>query len=170
MKAQRSRLIPIGSAVLVGITALGFAVTAFTSRVSRSPADTVSNDLRSAGGNRNDQPGNAGENGGLVDTSTAHSDKTSSRVETEVVTVRLDGFDPKQITRPSGKFLLAVDNRSGLDVILLTLRVEQGVLLHQVTVPKETLDWAQGLDLSPGRYLLREENNPDWVCTLTIIP
>jgi hypothetical protein len=91
-----------------------------------------------------------------------------SRVETEIVTIRLDGFEPKQISRPQGKFILVVDNRSGVDAVSLSLSVDSGQLLHQVTVPKETLDWAQGLDLPPGRYLLRETNTADWVCELTI--
>jgi hypothetical protein len=92
------------------------------------------------------------------------------RVETEIITLGSTGFDPLVITRPQGTFVLLVDNRSGLSDMALTLDREAGVRLKEVSVPQEKLDWSEGLDLQPGRYVLRESSHPEWSCTITITP
>jgi hypothetical protein len=92
------------------------------------------------------------------------------RVEGEVVTIRSSGFDPKQISRPAERFTLLVDNRSGLAAVNLRLDRVGGSRLHEVLVPREKLDWVQGLDLTPGDYLLTEASRPDWICRITIRP
>ncbi len=92
------------------------------------------------------------------------------RVEAELITVLPTGFDPKEINRPAGAFLIAVENRSGLDELELRLDREAGSRLHQVPMPGRKLNWKQGVDLPPGRYLLTEANHPDWRCRITITP
>src|SRR4029453_1202701 len=42
-------------------------------------------------------------------------------VQVELFTVRRYGFEPAQITRPKGRFIIAVDNRSGVEEIVLQL-------------------------------------------------
>ena len=43
------------------------------------------------------------------------------RLEVELITVRPDGFEPAEIIRADGRFLLAVENRSGLeDLVMFT--------------------------------------------------
>jgi hypothetical protein len=99
---------------------------------------------------------------------TAQSGSVPARVEVQVVTVRARGFEPSDITRPTGIFLLAVDNRSGLDELLLRLDREAGNRVHEQRLPRKKPDWRRAFDLTPGRYLLTEANNPDWVCHITI--
>ena len=41
----------------------------------------------------------------------------SPQLETELVTITPTGFQPGEITRSQGRFMLAVDNRSGLDEV-----------------------------------------------------
>jgi len=36
-------------------------------------------------------------------------------VQAELITVTPTGFEPSELTRPKGRFLLAIDNQSGLD-------------------------------------------------------
>lgn len=92
----------------------------------------------------------------------------SASIEAEVVTIQPTGFEPREITRPKGLFLLAVENRSGLRTIQLRLDREAGGRLRDLHIPGNRHDWKDGLDLPPGRYVLTEAYHPDWSCVLTI--
>jgi hypothetical protein len=89
-------------------------------------------------------------------------------LEAEIVTLRPFGFEPAEIARPKGRFILMVDNRSGLGDMDLQLNRETGNHLHAVKVSKEQLDWNDEFDLSPGRYVLTEAGHPEWSCWITI--
>jgi hypothetical protein len=90
------------------------------------------------------------------------------RIETELVTIRRHGFEPQEITRPADPFVLAVENRSGLEEVTLRLDRVAGNRLKEVNVPRRKLDWGGAFDLPPGRYVLTEANHSDWVCSITI--
>ena len=92
------------------------------------------------------------------------------RPETERVTLRPTGFEPAQITRPQGEFILAADNLSGLREVTLILERETGERVREQRVNVERFKWRAQLTLHPGRYLVREANHPEWVCALTITP
>jgi hypothetical protein len=95
---------------------------------------------------------------------------TKERIQIELVTVRTRGFEPSQITRSKGRFVLAVYNRSGLEEVNLHLDQEAGPKLRQERVPRTKLDWYSGLDLPPGKYFLTEANHPAWRCTIIVTP
>lgn len=90
------------------------------------------------------------------------------RMDVEVITVRPAGFERTQITRPTGLFGIAVENRSGLADIVLRLDQEGGSRLRQAQLSSKRLNWKDVLDLLPGRYVLTEASNPTWVCRITI--
>ena len=94
------------------------------------------------------------------------------RVEVEILSIQPNGFEPSQITRSSGRFLLAIDNRSEVEDLRLRLNRVQTHLpepaLLDVTVPKERLNLDEYINLPPGNYMLTEANHPDWVCHITI--
>ena len=92
----------------------------------------------------------------------------SASIQAEVVTIQPTGFEPREITRPKGFFLLAVENRSGLQTIQLRLDREAGARLRDLHIPGNRHDWKDGLDLPPGRYVLSEAYHPDWSFVLTI--
>lgn len=100
----------------------------------------------------------------------AQSTAAQLRVETERVTIRPTGFEPAQITRPQGEFILAADNLSGLREVTLVLERERGERVRERRVTLQQFKWRQRLDLRPGRYVLREAGHPDWIFTLTITP
>ena len=91
-------------------------------------------------------------------------------VETERVTVRPAGFEPAQITRPAGEFILAADNLSGLRELTLVLERENGERIRERRLTAEQFKWKARLDLPPGRYVIRELNHPEWRFTLTVTP
>ena len=87
-----------------------------------------------------------------------------------LLTIRPTGFDPREINRAPGAFLLAVDNRSGNDAVTLHLSREGGVRLRDVPLTRGHLKWREKINLPPGEYSLTEENHPDWSCRITIVP
>jgi hypothetical protein len=89
-------------------------------------------------------------------------------VQAELVTILPTGFEPAQITRPPGRFILLVQNRSGLEAVQLRLEHETGTRLHDVHVRREKLDWNNVIDLGPGRYVLTEADHPGWACYIIV--
>ena len=92
------------------------------------------------------------------------------RVQRELVTIRPTGFDPTEIRRVSGPFLLAIDNRSGSNTVTLRLSRERGDKLQDVPLTRGHLKWRERINLTTGEYSLTEENHPDWSCRITIVP
>lgn len=91
------------------------------------------------------------------------------RIEPFIVTLTPTGFEPAELTRSRGAFLLMVDNRSNNPDLLFHLNAENGKREHEQQTRKGgRLDWNKVLDLPPGRYVLTEANHPDWVCKITI--
>jgi len=96
--------------------------------------------------------------------------QTVPRIETELITVYSTGFEPREIKRPAGKFLLDVDNRSELDDLELYLDRQDAGREKSARMRKTAPELRLELDLSPGVYLLREVNHPNWICRIRIIP
>ena len=88
----------------------------------------------------------------------------------ERITLKQYGFEPRQITRRQGLFLLAVDNRSGLGAISLRLEQTNGGLARQIDIYASSPDWRDTLNLPAGDYVLTVTGNPQWRCNITITP
>ena len=100
----------------------------------------------------------------------ASHDARGESLKVELVTVRPDGFDPAEITRPRGRFYLVVDNLSELTALDLRLTRETGHSVHEVRVPRGQADWTGMLTLQPGTYVLREAAHPEWACRISVTP
>lgn len=98
----------------------------------------------------------------------APSTSGRERLETELVTVTPTGFEPVELTRPAGRFILDVDNRSGLEEVELRLDKLRGARERAVRVSRTALDWRDTLRLQPGTYVLTEAHHPQWSCRITI--
>jgi len=88
--------------------------------------------------------------------------------EAELITITPHGFEPREITRPEGRFLLMVDNRSGVAATALALTSEGGLRTREMRVPREEPNWSEALELPAGRYVLTEADHPRWSCRITI--
>ena len=84
-----------------------------------------------------------------------------------MIDLRPSGFEPRDVTRPAGRFLLGVNNRTGLADLSFVLVHESGRSVGGKRLNK-LKTWRQVLDLHPGRYVLREANHRDWLCRITI--
>jgi len=92
---------------------------------------------------------------------------SSGPAEVELIDLQPTGFEPHEITRPAGRFLLGVNNRTGLTDLSLMLVHESGRAVVGKRLSK-LKTWRQVLELQPGRYELREANHRDWLCRITI--
>jgi hypothetical protein len=88
--------------------------------------------------------------------------------EEVTLTLRSDGFDPAEVVRPAGRFMLSVDNRSGVDKITLLLRRGDGSKVVEIKVLNGNGDWSESIELRPGRYTLSEADHPSWKCDFLI--
>jgi hypothetical protein len=89
------------------------------------------------------------------------------RLEAERVTLNPDGFAPGALTRPAGRFLLALTNRSGADEELqFRLVRETGEVVRAVSLARGRRDLRGALNLPPGHYQLRVAGHPGWVFNL----
>lgn len=79
-----------------------------------------------------------------------------------------NGFQPQQLTRPTGKFVLAVVPQIGSLDFSFSFDDGLGRHLRAAQIPSEQPHWADVYDLPPGTYTLRELNHPEWVCQVTI--
>jgi hypothetical protein len=86
----------------------------------------------------------------------------------ESVTLTPRGFEPAEITRPQGRFVLNINNRSGFHEPTFVLTDEAGNKLREVQFTKGKPSSRELLNLPPGRYRLSELSNADWVCQIAI--
>jgi hypothetical protein len=89
--------------------------------------------------------------------------------EVELINVTPRGFEPRQLTRPVGRFLLGVNNRAGLSEMFLQLVDGSAqTVANQHTIKEKA--YRQAMTLPPGHYVLKEAKHPDWQCQITITP
>lgn len=86
----------------------------------------------------------------------------------ESITLTPRGFEPAEISRPRGRFVLNINNRSGVHEVTFLLTHESGNRLRQVQFIRGKLSSREILDLPPGRYRLTEVNHPGWVVQIEI--
>lgn len=95
-------------------------------------------------------------------------DQPDRLIVQELLTLRRSGFDPAELTIPSGNFLLAVDNLTDIPNIQLTLVEDKKNKLKDIKFESRNRDWREEIDLKPGVYLLSEISHPEWVCRITV--
>lgn len=107
----------------------------------------------------------------IANSDVARTDPTAEQrqtlIESEIITATRRGFEPMEISRPQGKFILMVDNRSGTDLNFRLSR-ETGEPLNEIASSSRELDWNEVLDLHPGKYILTEQAHPEWSCSIRI--
>lgn len=100
---------------------------------------------------------------------TVQTQNGSDRTEVEIVTLRPQGFEPSEITRPKGRFILVVNNQSGINELDLKLDSDKGRVKDD-RLPRGKKRWKTILDLPPGDYVLTESSDPTRIAHITITP
>ena len=89
-------------------------------------------------------------------------------VQAELITVTPTGFEPAELTRPKGRFLLAIDNQSGLEEVEFYFERETTGRVNVPLSRRGKIAWREIVDLAPGTYILRAMNDESWRCRITI--
>ncbi|HEX5602594.1 MAG TPA: hypothetical protein VFX63_08590 [Pyrinomonadaceae bacterium] len=89
-------------------------------------------------------------------------------VQAELITVTPTGFEPSELTRSKGRFLLAIDNQSGLDDLEFYFERETAGRVNVPLSRRGKIAWREIVDLTPGTYVLRATNDKSWRCRITI--
>jgi len=90
----------------------------------------------------------------------------SMQVETLTLTPR--GFQPTEIERPAGKFLLGIDNHIRPEEFSFEIVQDDGHTVRQLKLQKGELRLRKLLNLQAGRYVIREVNHPEWNCSFVL--
>jgi len=98
------------------------------------------------------------------------SDGHSQPTEIELITLRPAGFEPAEITRPKGPFVLFIDDRSGRENSSLVLQRSNGGQVRAIGLQRKKTEWNDVVDLTPGTYILQDANNSELRCQITILP
>ena len=110
----------------------------------------------------------ATEPGAVSTVKPLQAQQEGSDLQAEIITITPRGFEPVQITRPPGRFILMVDNHSELAEVIFRLDQEGGARLYEVPMPQERAEWSEVIELQPGTYLLTEAQHADWLSRITI--
>ena len=98
------------------------------------------------------------------------SSNDSQPSEIELITLRPAGFEPAEVTRPKGAFVLFIDDRSGRENSSLILQRVNGGQLRAIGIQRKRSQWNDVVDLTPGTYVLQDANNSALRCQITILP
>jgi hypothetical protein len=111
---------------------------------------------------------------GLATSQTAQGATDKGRPQVELITLTPNGYVPTQISRPKGKFLLVVDDRSGLPETSQKLErvIDPGNVekLKEAKLKRTQTLWTEEQDLPPGEYLLTEVEHQSWKLKITVTP
>lgn len=107
---------------------------------------------------------------GMNPAASSQEPRPDAPVRAELITATPTGFEPVEISRPQGRFLLAVDNQSGLDGLDLYLERDTGTRVNAALTHRGKLKWREILDLPPGSYVVRAANDPSWRCDIRLMP
>lgn len=101
---------------------------------------------------------------------TLAAQSVTSKLEVELITVRTSGFEPVEIVRPKGPFVLLVDDRSGKESSSLTLQRVNGARVRDINTERMKFEWHDVINLPSGDYILTDAGNPNSHCQITILP
>ena len=96
------------------------------------------------------------------------SEPTPANMEVETVSVTPNGFEPSELRRPAGPFLLAVNNHGRPAEFSFEIYRVNGQKLHEIKGKQGQQRQRKILDLPPGEYVLKEASHPDWSCRILL--
>lgn len=119
-------------------------------------------------------PGGAGETANTTPLTVAPMEAPKLTVaqgevlQVKLVTLTPRGFDPPELISSKSKFVLDVENITGLSEISLIFEKASQEPVQTKQLSRGKVGWARAYDLEPGIYVLKEANHPDWRCTITV--
>ncbi|MCU1268640.1 MAG: hypothetical protein JWM21_4958 [Acidobacteria bacterium] len=99
--------------------------------------------------------------------SQSNAEAPKQRIEGEVIVLNWTGFEPREISRSAGPFLLLISNYSHLPVATLVLERE-GKAIRSILLAENKRHWSDTVDLPSGTYILREATHSNWYCKINL--
>lgn len=78
------------------------------------------------------------------------------------------GIEPAELTLPAGRYLVAIDNDSGFNVVDVKIDKERGPRLGNAQLPSGRRKWREFVVFTPGVFVFTDPGNANRVCSLTI--
>lgn len=162
---NRTRLLSLTFILL--ITIAGLSLTAWSARArARKSLGTA---ITLEGVATPVPPVSPSQASGLAQEPGAHAQgDAENRLETEILTITPTGFEPAEITRPAGPFILAIHNQSGEPERALRVDRVRGNKLIEVRMARWRRAVHQQVNLPAGEYLLSIDDHPELNCRITI--
>ena len=91
-----------------------------------------------------------------------------TNIQVETFRLGVNGFEPKQIERRPGPFVLGIDNYDRFGAAAFELVHKDGNRVHEIKWPIGQNRYRKLMNLPPGNYLLRDVNHPDTTAQITI--
>lgn len=89
-------------------------------------------------------------------------------IEEASLTLRANGFVPRELNLQSNRFFLSIDNRTDVKELVLRLSRADGSLVRELRVAGGIGDWSELFELPEGTYTLSEASHAEWTCTLKV--
>ena len=94
------------------------------------------------------------------------SQSSAGDAQALLIAVQPYGFEPSEMDVEEGRYLLVVQNRSGLSDLMVKLEGEDGRKIHEDHAQQK--NWRKRFDLKQGSYRLTVENYPEWSCVIRV--
>jgi|SRR5215217_2878184 len=101
---------------------------------------------------------------------TLTSGTVTAKLEVELITLQTSGFEPTEIVRSKGPFVLLIDDRSRKENSSFSLQSLKGESVRDINTKRVRSEWHDVINLPPGDYVLTNPANPDSRCQITIMP
>jgi hypothetical protein len=96
------------------------------------------------------------------------SNEAGSDVKLVLLALRPEGFESSDMQLDPGEYLLIIGNRTGLKEVNVRLEREGDGRIAAAAVGGRQRDWKKRLKLTPGTYVVTANENPDWICRITV--
>lgn len=101
-----------------------------------------------------------------AESQTTPSQGNEAEAKALLFVVETNGFNPTEIDVEEGRYLLVVQNRSGLSDIVVKLEREDKGMVHEEHAQQQK--WRKRFDLKQGSYRLTVKNFPEWSCVIRV--
>ncbi len=102
------------------------------------------------------------------DAKLGHQPVFKDAIEEVSLTLRPEGFPAAEVKPQGRRFLLSVDNRTGLKELVFRVSRDNGDVVREIRVAGDGGDWSELLELDQGRYRFFEAGHPSWFCAIVV--
>lgn len=96
------------------------------------------------------------------------SDEAGPQVKLVLLALWPEGFETNEMQLEPGEYLFMIGNRTGLKEVNVSLQRDGRERLAAATIGGRQRDLKQRLSLTPGIYVVTANDNPNWICRITV--